>query len=517
MAADDEGRLLDYSGFLRRQWPVLLMGLGAGLMLSLLAIVLAPPTYESTTSVLVRPTSQDTNVSGGRTAEEINLDTEAQIVTSSVVATLANADLTDKNLRSGLSNRELAQRVNVTVPANTSVLNITFSAGTPEGAQAGAESFAESYLQNRQSLAEERTNARIETLQDSIESDNDRLSELDEQIAAGGGDALQTQRELLVQQIRSNSNSLSPLLTETVQPGDVITEAPLPQRPAGLSETLLIASGIVAGIMLGLVVALVRDQRDTRVRSRRDLERLGLDVLVPPFALPPSSQITSPHGANDEQLRRLRNALLARLDRHQGSFVVAAASPDKAGATLAASLAITLARSGVNTAYVCCNTEYDVVPEAFGEFPPVTLADVLRAGTPVEQTLYPVRGISRLLVVPAGTDGSLFSELLQDPAVRPVLAAIEDRVDVVVLDVASTASNADAQTLANATQGVVLVVDEGTSTSEEVLEAVDQMHHVRAPVLGSVLVSLTEEEDAPGSERRQRRRGRRPRRKPDEA
>ena len=43
-----------------------------------------PKVYESATSVLVQPTGagQDTNVSGGRTKGEINLDTEAQLVRS---------------------------------------------------------------------------------------------------------------------------------------------------------------------------------------------------------------------------------------------------------------------------------------------------------------------------------------------------------------------------------------------------------------------------------------------------
>ena len=49
-----------------------------------------PKVYESHTSVLVQPAGSDTNVVGGRTRGDINLDTEAQLVRSTAVA--AGAD-----------------------------------------------------------------------------------------------------------------------------------------------------------------------------------------------------------------------------------------------------------------------------------------------------------------------------------------------------------------------------------------------------------------------------------------
>ena len=58
------------------------------------------------------PTGDDTNVTNGRTTSSINLDTEAQIVTSSVVASRA-----DKALGSDKPPRELAKQVAVGVPA----------------------------------------------------------------------------------------------------------------------------------------------------------------------------------------------------------------------------------------------------------------------------------------------------------------------------------------------------------------------------------------------------------------
>src|SRR2546423_8596734 len=81
----------DISDFLRRLvrhwWVVLLLG-AAGLGDGVAFTDHQPKVYESSTSVLVQPVGagQDTNVVGGRTKGDLNLDTEAQLVRSTAVA-----------------------------------------------------------------------------------------------------------------------------------------------------------------------------------------------------------------------------------------------------------------------------------------------------------------------------------------------------------------------------------------------------------------------------------------------
>ncbi len=106
--------LSDYLGLLRRQWWVVLLvtlfvvGTAYGITQAM------PREYESVTSVLVQPAGQDTNVVGGRTKGEINLDTEAQLVRSTAIAAGA-ASL----LRATEAPDDLARGVAVEVPPNT--------------------------------------------------------------------------------------------------------------------------------------------------------------------------------------------------------------------------------------------------------------------------------------------------------------------------------------------------------------------------------------------------------------
>ena len=131
----------EYAGVFRRRWPYVVVGLVLGLLLGALAVRVLPSTYASTASVMVQSNSDDTALKDARTNSEINLDTEAQIVKSMVVAKLAQERLGGDTVP-----RTLAEHVNVSVPANTTVLDITFSAPDPRAAQRGAQAFADAYL-----------------------------------------------------------------------------------------------------------------------------------------------------------------------------------------------------------------------------------------------------------------------------------------------------------------------------------------------------------------------------------
>ena len=109
--------------------------------------------------MLVQAVEQDTNAAGGRTKGTINLDTEAQLVGSGAVAVKAAA-----LLRSTTNPLELAHAVSVEVPANTTVLVISFEADTPQKAQAGSHAFAEAYLRNREQTARSGLDSQIKSL-----------------------------------------------------------------------------------------------------------------------------------------------------------------------------------------------------------------------------------------------------------------------------------------------------------------------------------------------------------------
>src|SRR5918992_543127 len=112
---DSSTDVSDYLGMLRRHWWVVLLLVLTGVGGAVLVTHVQPKVYESATSVLVQPAGQDTNVVGGRTKGDINLDTEAQLVRSTAVAVGAA-----EWLRDSTPPDLLARDVRAEVPPNTS-------------------------------------------------------------------------------------------------------------------------------------------------------------------------------------------------------------------------------------------------------------------------------------------------------------------------------------------------------------------------------------------------------------
>ena len=147
----DSFEAADYVGVLRRRWWIVLALTCVGLVGAFGYVTVAPKTYTATASVNVNPTAADQSnaVAGSRTSgATVNLDTEAQVVTSTAVATLAG-----QMLHSTLTPYKLAAQINVTVPPNSSILDIACKASTAAGAADCANNFAKAYLQNRQQSA----------------------------------------------------------------------------------------------------------------------------------------------------------------------------------------------------------------------------------------------------------------------------------------------------------------------------------------------------------------------------
>jgi uncharacterized protein involved in exopolysaccharide biosynthesis len=158
---------------LRRQWWVVLTGVVVGLVSGGALIALSPTTYSSSASILVEPVPMPGQP--GQLAP-INLGTEAELARSSRAAQTAAEAL-------GRSPDHLADAVSVDVVANTSVLLLHFEASTPEGAQAGAQAFAQAYLTNRADVATSSLSQQLTALTKRIDESTAQLAALDARIA----------------------------------------------------------------------------------------------------------------------------------------------------------------------------------------------------------------------------------------------------------------------------------------------------------------------------------------------
>lgn len=339
----------DYVSLGRRRWAWIAVGVVMGIATAFVHLTTAEATYQSAAKVLVESAGSSTAPVGARTNDEVNLDTEAQLVRSEPVAQRV-VELLD----SPLSAVALAQRVTVTVPPNTTVMSIAFTASSAEEAQRGAAMFAQAYLESRQETQQDEVAAEVARLETQIDQTTQEIQDASVAITKLSGANRNADRAFLVarrtalsNQLASYNAELAPLVGAVGSTGKLIQEAQLPRRPVDPNPFLVLPAGLMAGLVLGLGLAAWRERSDKRIHAGVEVERLfGLDPLC---ALRAGTQGPS---RLDHDVRALYHSLRANgPDRRETLLLVCPDAPETAE-HLAYSLSLVAARSGAATAYV---------------------------------------------------------------------------------------------------------------------------------------------------------------------
>ncbi|CAL9532585.1 hypothetical protein SUDANB121_04089 [Nocardiopsis dassonvillei] len=473
--------LKEYAALLRRRWRPVAAGVIGGAALALAGVFAVPSAYTSTTAVQVLPTgmAEFTGERSGRLAGDVNLDTEAQVLRSEEVSAAA-AELVAEATGSPATAEGLRENVDVTVPSNSNVLEIHYTAGSPGAAQAGAAAYAEAYLGQRAERVDGLIGAHLEALR----GERERLEgELGDTAGALGGADPRT--EALRQEITSLSGDLAPLaaLRETVEAGRVITPAGLPERASSPNAPLWLAAGTALGLLAGLGAAVVRDRLAPRLHDTEETGRLsGLPVL-----LDLSSCATRRGGrapgllgedeAGGQRVQSLVHLLRARTagdparaaagagapvadeegPRAGRVLLVAATTPGRAGTAAAVNLAAALARTGSETLLVCADPRSDTVGELLGLPEGPGLAEALVDGEdPADLEVRP-EAAPRLRVLRHGRPGA--AAPVQDTGMGDLLGLLREHADHVVVAVPPPSERADVHAVAGAADLMLPVVE----------------------------------------------------------
>lgn len=488
-ASEGTATLTDYGVIARRQWWVLLLAVVLGVLGAGAYTAGQPRSYTSSTQVLVTPTGVDDNavLANARTRAEINLDTEAQLLTSTAVVQAA-ADILD----SELTLPALADRVRVSVPPNTEVLTIAFDGPTPQAAQAGADAFAVSYLANRRQAAADQLAGRQATRRSQVETLTASLQD----VTAGLADLPPTSadRSVAEAQISSLSAQIAVLTAESddlsasaLTPGRTITEADLPGSPSSPVVPTNLAGGGMLGLLLGSGVALLRHRRDRSLRDAAQvLRHTGQRVIA---VLPEGATVglADPEGAAGRAYARLRNVVTARAATDAQVLLIAGVT--NSGSAVACDLAVALARTGAEVVLIQADTESDTAARLGITSRGVGLSDVLKDPARLAGALRPATRAEGVLVLTPGTEPERSAALLQTDVGANVLAELRGAVRWVILDGPVAAHSNHVQSLARHCDAAVVVVHARDSVVEDVMDTAEQIAAARTPMLGIVLVS----------------------------
>ena len=446
---------------------------------------LQTPTYEATAEVLLEPRGAELLLQQEgvpRPDPERATRTAIRVTTSERVKAKVRELLGD------------APPVVAAPAGNTDVIQIRARDSDPAQAADTANAYASSFIEVRKAEA-------IDEILASVERIQAKLSELQRQIDQTPPPG----RDALVRQQEAFKNRLDLLQVEAeVQTGDaeVVTPAQPPEdkvAPRPLRNALL---ALLAGLVLGLIVAAVAEALDDSIKTKEDLERLVPDLpvlgMIPPVLTWRDNQeavvvsLTEPHSPAAESYRTLRTAIqFLSPEAPLRTLQVVSAAAGEGKSTTAANLAVACAAAGQRVVLVCADLRRPRLHDFFGLSAQIGFTSVILGKAPLSEALQEVPNQPRLYVLASGPLPPNPSELLSSRRTVDGVTSLQADVDLVIVDSAPILPVTDGLVLSGRVDGTLLVAAAASTTRKEVGRAVELLAQVDARVVGIVLNGVT--------------------------
>lgn len=286
MTAQDTGQaqvqLDDYWRILRSRWTTILLAGLVGLGLAAVYGGASPPTYEATSTVLLRPLTSDPLQQLDAGSRAIEPATERQIALSLTTATRAK-----ELLGTNATPEQLLEQAEVEITADADILRFVFTSPDAQRSADTVDAFAQSYLayrngRARDSVAAVRSN--LENRLTAVLEDQAAVAEEIDALEAEGDDEAASEARIQVSVLQSRQvlveDELAGVSTTGLSGGEVISPAIVPDSPSGLGLPVLLVVGLGLGAIIGIVWAFVRHNLDPTVHDADMAQSLlGVPIL----------------------------------------------------------------------------------------------------------------------------------------------------------------------------------------------------------------------------------------------
>jgi polysaccharide biosynthesis transport protein len=508
-ADDGRSRLRSQLRAVARRWKLIGIAGAVGMVLALAYSATEPSTYRASADVLLSPTTFDVQRGGASiSAEEIA--TQTQVAISRPVAEMVQDEL-------GLAQvPDLQDLVAVEALGSSRVLRVTATSPNRDEATELAAAVATQFLSYRRTDTQRSLSEVASTLSDRQQQLEDRIDRLDRALATGGGQRtgeLEAERRNLLSQLGQITSQLAGLdiSVSAGAGGDVLKVAETPDEPVAPRPLLTGALGLLAGLLIGIAVALLRNRLDDVVHDEDAVrESLGdVEILgwVPRWKAGRHDDglvtVSLPSSRAGQAIQSLATTLRARLFRGRGAHgdsavvLCTSAGPSEGKTTVAANLGVAAARVGMRVVVI----DADLRRDGGERFPYVDqdargLADLVHGDARLEDCLVdgPIDGL-RLL--PSGVASVDPNELAASPRMDDLLAHLSRIADLVIVDTAPTLEYADALELAERADLVLLVTSLGQSRSTTLSGAAERLHQASGSEVGAVVIGARKQGHQP--------------------
>lgn len=294
-----------------------------------------------------------------------------------------------------------------------------------------------------------------------------------------------------LQQIKAETSVLEP-------DARLISPAVATDRPSFPRLGILVVVGTIVSIVLGSILAALREHFDGRLRSGRQIEaRLG----IPNLGLTPRIRNLRRHGTVcqyvlDNPLSAYADAVKTIFMRLQWSsattpqvLLIASPFPGEGKTTLAMSVAALLARSGKRTVLVDADLRSAGIARMLGIAADCGLADVLAGDCALDEACHPYPHEERLHILPAGhACGPV--RLIEPRTMESLVSNLRMKYDFIILDSPPVLGFTDSSVMAAVADAVVFVVQWEKTRDAVAASGLEALTKVGASISGVALTQV---------------------------
>lgn len=301
--------------------------------------------------------------------------------------------------------------------------------------------------------------------------------------AATAGDA-----QLLATRIGNGVIRNAALLLDAPPPS-ILGQVSAPREPLGDDSALYTAIAVAAGLALGIVLTGALALRERPVQFPSDVQWLaGLPTIA---AIPRAHDantpalISQPHSPEAAAHRNLQTAVeRLRAARHLRTVLVVGVDAQAGASPVALNLALAFAEIGRQVLLIDGDLHSPSVHRLLQLPNQHGLSDARFSNlSPVIHALPE----SSLRVVTSGVLPPQPSKLLASPRVAALLSELPHTAELAIIDATPLAESGDAALLANACDGILLVVDATRTRAEQLRAAGRTLRATGKPIVGVVL------------------------------
>ena len=486
-----------YLTILRRHIVLVLLLAIAGLLAGAAAVAAHEPRYEAVADVQLEQVESPFRSSGGTRGDLTRaMQTQIDIATGDAVRAQVQAELGS------------VPPITVVPKGERDELEFRAVAETGERAAAIANAWADGYVAVLRADYEAEAQRYLQAFDAVYSRVYDQIADIDARAATATGPALaqlELEREVLVTQLKSLAGRRTPEGTSSAAQivASPVRRAEVPTEPMSDIAARLLALGLVGGLVLGYLVACLKEARRDEVRSVEDVGLVapGTAVLGPVPTTSADGVAALDDPALVAQFQLLRAEVSALSDSAEASSVLAVTSAvsEAPVGQVAAGLAVSLARAGRRVVLIDADVHAPRQHALFSTPSEPGLANVLDGGLPVDAALVPVplAAGAALWLLPAGDGGR--DECLAHPSFQTLVSSLlaDPEFDTVLIAAPQVLGTSGALAVAELASSV-LVVAAPRRTRRRDLGAALRRLALAAPAVSAVVLATSSE----GSRRR---------------